>query len=168
MKKIILKLKGITFPLFALKYKPYKIEYSSDSIYCYTTPISHRATLDNKQLDGDYFSRLLEMENRIKFDYTCKNIQDVIYSRVKWGIDSIGKIHDLSRMESVKWESRRIRRIHKNLVWLHKISYPFKIDTLETIEASTDMYATIVYINNEWYIKEFTLDKDVSKRKIVV
>jgi hypothetical protein len=168
MKKTILKLTNISFPLFALSKKPYKVEYSSDKIYCYTTPESHRATLDNKNLPGDYFSRLLQMDNRITFDYTCKNIQDIIYAKVAWGIDSAGNIHDLSTQTAVTWESRKIRRINKNLIWLHKISYPFKINTNEEIVASTDMYATIIYVNNEWYIKEFTLDKITENRKMTV
>lgn len=168
MKSNILKLTGISFPVFCLKHKPFKLEYSSSSIYCYIHEDSNRATLDNKDIPGDYFHRLFSMKHRVTFDYTCNSIQDIIYSRTQWGIDCNGKIHDFSKRYIVPWESRRIKRIHKNLIWLDKISYPFKINTNEELPITTETYATIVYVNNEWYIKEFTLDKCITKQRITV
>ena len=33
---------------------------------------------------GDYFARLAQMYQRLKFDYTSKNLQELIFSGCKW------------------------------------------------------------------------------------
>lgn len=169
MRKNILKLTNISFPFFGLKKAPDTIEYSIDKIFIYSGPTSHKATLDDKNLSGDYFARLLQMNNRVHFDFTCKNIQDIVYSKVNWGVDSAGIIHDLRVPQSVDWEIKQVKRVKQNLVWLDKISYPFEINTLEQLDLDTrDMYALVVLINNEWYIKEFTNEKNINKKRITV
>lgn len=169
MKKNILKLRNISFPFFGLKKAPDTIEYTLDKIYTYSGPNAHKATLDDKNLSGDYFARLLQMKNRVRFDFTCKNIQDIVYSKVNWGVDSAGIIHDLSVPQAVEWQIKRVKRSSNNLVWLDKISYPFEINTLEDLNLDTkDMNAVVVLINNEWYIKEFTSEKTIDKKRITV
>lgn len=163
---IISKFKGITFPLFALKNKPYKMLYGIDKMYIIKHEGSHKETLDDKRISGDYFSRLLKLENRVTFDYTCKNIQDIIYTAPKWGIDSLARPFDLSKKELVQAKVVKIKKINNNLIWLNSISYPFRLNTKERLEIADDAYAVIVQVNNEWFIKEFLMDP-IAMNKII-
>ena len=130
------KFLGINYPFFGLIKKPYKVIYTLDKILIKKHENSHNETVDDKTLSGDYFSRLVNIDNRLKFNYTCRNLQDVLISNIKWGIDCKGIPHDLS----VK----------------------------ETIVVNDQLFASIVHIHNEWYIKEFTYDKDIKKAVAVV
>jgi len=159
MKKNTSKFDGIAFPLFGLKRKPYKIMYSKDTISCYIHKEDSISTIDNRKYPGDYFSRLLHMSSRIQFDSTCNNIQDIIMSKIRWGIDKNAVIHDLSNLVRVPADYRRVIKIENNLVWVRKISYPFKISSLENISTSDEIYATIIKINGVWYLTEFSYEK---------
>tara|TARA_B110000285_G_C15141085_1_gene630788 strand:+ start:1281 stop:1775 length:495 start_codon:yes stop_codon:yes gene_type:complete len=162
------KFLGINYPFFGLIKKPYKVIYTLDKILIKKHENSHNETVDDKTLSGDYFSRLVNIDNRLKFNYTCRNLQDVLISNIKWGIDCKGIPHDLSVKEYVSMDKRKIIRIKGNLVWLHNISYPFVVNTKETIVVNDQLFASIVRIHNEWYIKEFTYDKDIKKAVAVV
>lgn len=168
MTKHISKFIGINYPLFALKKKPFKLVYSIDSIYAIKSEGNILETVDNKNLSGDYFSRLLQMVNRINFDYTCKNLQDVIYSKPQWGIDSTAQPVDLSRREPVKAKTLKVRKVKNNLIWLDSISYPFKLSTNERIILTDAVYAVVVNINNEWYITSFTDEKQTVDRLVYI
>jgi hypothetical protein len=163
------KFLGINYPFFGLVKKPYKVIYTLDKILLKRyDENSHLETVDDKTLPGDYFSRLLNIDNRLKFNYTCKNLQDVLISNIKWGIDCKGIPHDLSMLEYVSMDKRKITRIKNNLIWLQNISYPFVVNTNETITLNDQLFASIVNINNEWYIKEFTYDKDIKRAVVAV
>lgn len=168
MKKSISKFKGISFPLFALKQKPYKVLYDLDKIYIIKHPDSHKETVDDKKLAGDYFSRLIQLENRLKFDYTCKDLQDVIYAEPKWGIDSKAKPHDFSTKEAADTKIVKIKKVKNNLVWLESISYPFRLNTKERLELVDETYATIVKVNNEWFIKNFSMQPASTHKTIYI
>lgn len=159
MKKTILKYKGITFPLFALSKEPYKIEYTLDKAYIFKTHNSHKELLDDKSLEGNYFDRLLQIDKRILFDFTCTSLQDLVYCKAKWGIDSNGIPHNFSKKYKAKVDTRKVERMRGNLIWLYNISYPFKVNTQEKLELEENLYAKIVHVNNEWYILDFCLDK---------
>lgn len=168
MKKTILKYCNIQFPVFTLKKKPYSIVYDNYKIYCIIDSGSHRRTVDDKSLSGDYFARLLQLEHRVDFDYTCKNLQDLIFTNSKWGIDSHSIPHDFSKLEAVPVEKRLIVKTYKNLVWLKNVSYPFELLTNETLQLKDEIYATIVYVNGEWFLKEFSYDKTLSRPYVYV
>lgn len=159
MKKTISKFECIKYPLFALKHKPYEIIYSIDCIYAVKNKGSNLETVDNKNLEGDYFSRLLQLVNRIKFDYTCKNLQDVIYNKPTWGMDSAAQPIDLTNKVTARTKSLKVRRVKNNLIWLESISYPFKVNTNEQLILQDIIYATVVNINYEWYILKFSQEK---------
>lgn len=158
MRQTTSKFNGINFPLFALKQKPYKILYDIHKIYVVKYKDSHKETIDDKNLNGDYFARLLQLENRVNFDYTCRNLQDIIYSSPKWGVDATAKPCDLSAREAVAAKVVKVKRIISNLVWLESISYPFRLNTKERLDIADEAYAVIVKVNNEWFIKEFSID----------
>jgi hypothetical protein len=158
MKKTISKFDNIVFPFFALKQKPYKIIYSVDYIYAIDKPGGHRQTIDNKNLQGDYFARLLQLENRISFDYTCKNLQDLILCEAKWGLDSTARPFDLTKKEQVQSRTVKVKKIVGNLVWLDKISYPFRLITNEQLDVNDNIFAIIIKVKQDWYIKRFIYD----------
>lgn len=165
MKKIISKYDGIVFPFFALKKKPYKLLYSADTICAITKTDGSLETVDDKKLQGDYFARLLQLENRITFHYTCKNLQDLILCNAKWGMDSTAVPFDLTKKEPVAARIVKVKKIKGNLVWLHSIPYPFRLSTVEPLDLDDRMYAIIIKVKHEWYIKKFTHDK-INIRKV--
>lgn len=168
MRKTTSKFEGITYPLFALKSKPYQLVYSTERICAIKTKGSNLETVDDKSLPGDYFSRLLQLVTRLKFDYTCKNLQDVIYTKPAWGMDSLAQPVDLTKREAVTAKCLKVRRIKNNLVWLDSISYPFKVSTNEELIVQDSIYAVVVNINYEWYILSFSSDKQTMNKTIYI
>jgi len=152
------KFSGIIYPFFGIKHKPYNVLYDLTKIQIQKTYTGHLETVDDKTLEGDYFARLAQMDQRIKFDYTCKNLQEVIFSGCKWGMDSEANPHDLSQALVASTRCAKVTKVNKNLVWLKNISYPFEIPTKEKLELNEEIYATLVQIENEWYLKEFSYE----------
>ena len=73
------KFDNIKFPFFGVKQKPYQIKYDLQKIYVQRTFTGHLETVDDKSIEGDYFARLASLDQRLKFDFTCKNLQELIY-----------------------------------------------------------------------------------------
>ena len=134
----------------------------------YRNKDSHKETVDDKSLEGDYFARLLQLEKRVEFDCTCKDLQQLILKRPSWGMDAKATPFDLSTPMYCRGIKRRVVKTIDNLLWLDKISYPFKIPTEENLSFDDTIYATLVSINNEWYIKHFTFDDTPLDRKIQI
>ena len=146
----------INYPIFTLRKKPYKILYTKSKILVKREKSSHLETLDDKDYGGDYFMRLIQIDKRIKFDYTCGGLQDLILSKSKLGIDSKAKVHELPKFTGTKKEIRKVVRAAKNFIWVKYISYPFKIKTVQNISNDIEnLSAEIIKIDNEWYIKRF-------------
>ena len=162
------KFNNISYPFFGLTKKPYETIYSLDKIYIRRYINSHLETVDDKNISGDYFSRLLTLDNRLRFDYTCKNLQDIIISNIKWGVDCKAIPHDLSTQESVSADKRKVTRVKNNLIWLKNISYPFTLSTNESIKVVDDLYASIVKVKHEWYIREFTYEKELKRAVVLI
>ena len=160
--------KKITYPLFGLYSKPYNISFTLEKIYINRNKDSHKETVDDKSLEGDYFARLLQLEKRVEFDCTCKDLQQLILKRPSWGMDAKATPFDLSTPIYCRGIKRRVVKTIDNLLWLDKISYPFKIPTEENLSFDDRIYATLVSINNEWYIKHFTFDDTPLDRKIQI
>ena len=158
--------KEIKFPIFGLKKKPYAVEYTTEKILVIKTEGSHKETADDKTLEGDYFARLAQMEVRLDFDCTCKDIQQLVYERPKWGMDAWAKPHDMSELMYCRAIKRKVVKTNDNLLWFRNISYPFSIPTDQKLNFEDDMYGVLVSINNEWYIKQFTLDDSPISTKI--
>ena len=148
----------IAFPFFGFKEKPYEINITFDRIEIKKHKDSHFETVDNKYFIGDYFNRLLQMNPRTNFDYTCKNVEEILVSKVKWGLDKNAIIHDLSKKDTFPARDVKIKKVKDNLIWLEKVSYPFKINTDQILFIEDVLFARIIYINNEWYLKEFLME----------
>ena len=152
------KFDGITYPFFGLIEKPYAISYDLSKIYVIRRKDSHRETVDDKNLQGDYFARLAQMNQRLKFDTTCANLQQLIISKVRWGMDANAKPYDLTQQESVKATSKQIIKTRGPHIFVKGITYPFTMPTNETLdfEKSDELFMTLVFINKEWYPFEIT------------
>ena len=158
------KFDGIVYPFFGLKEKPYAISYDLTRIYVVRHKDSHRETVDDKSLQGDYFARLAQLNKRLKFDATCKDIQQLIISQIKWGMDATAKPFDLSNKEPFKAMNEKIVKTRGSYIFVKGVSYPYKMHTNETLEISKtdEMYTTMIYVDGEWYPYEITNEwKDV-------
>lgn len=152
------KFSDIVYPFFGIKHKPYLVKYDLTKILIQKMRTGHLETVDDKSLNGDYFARLAQLEHRLKFDYTCKNLQEVIFSGCKWGMDSKADPHDLSKPLVASTYCGKVSKVNENLVWIKNISYPFEIPTHEKLELNEEIYAVLVKVEDEWYLKEFSLD----------
>ena len=79
-----MNLNSIKYPFFGLFKKPYNISFTLDKIFVNRNKDSHKETVDDKSLQGDYFARLLQIDKRIEFDCTCKDLQQLILKRPNW------------------------------------------------------------------------------------
>lgn len=161
MNQTILKYEGIKYPLFTLATKPTSIIFEGDKLICVDRS-GTRHTLDDKSLPGNYFERLLQLKQRAFFNATCRNLQDLVFSRAQWGIDVNGQPHDFTKKYKVRAEYRQVKRIENNLVWLRNISYPFELNTREEINLKDAVFAKVILVNGEWYLREFSYDTDSS------
>ena len=109
------KFDNIKFPFFGVKQKPYQIKYDLQKIYVQRTFTGHLETVDDKSIEGDYFARLANLDQRLKFDYTCKNLQELIYSKAKWGMDCEANPFDLTKPMSVN-DRNPIMSIDTNII----------------------------------------------------
>ena len=153
------KFSKITFPFFGLLKKPYEINITFDKIQIRRLISSPLETLDDKNLEGDFFARLFQLEKRNDFSVTCKDIQECLNSKVKWGLDKNAIIHDLSKLETIPAKTVKIKYVKENLIWFYNISYPFKIHTNQDLSFDDKdvIYGRLLFINNEWYLKEFSM-----------
>ena len=152
------KFSKIAFPFFCFKKKPYEINITFDKIEIKKHLNSHFETVDNKNFIGDYFSRLIQIKPRVNFELTCKDVQECITTKAIWGLDKNAIIHDLSPKVTFLARTVKIKKVKDNFVWLDKVAYPFKINTKEVLFIDEILYARIIYINNEWYLKEFLME----------
>jgi hypothetical protein len=69
---------------------------------------------------------------------------------------------------AAKIEKRQVTKVVGNLFWLRNISYPFEIPTQENISLEDTIYATMVFVNGEWFLKEFSYDSKLERPYIYV
>jgi len=162
-----MKLNQIKFPLFGLYKKPYEIKYSLSKIQLRREEISHLETVDDKSLSGDYFARLAQLNKRLMFDCTCKDIQQLIYERPKWGMDARSQPFDLSGSIYCPAMKKPVVKVRNNLIWFKGISYPFKIPSNNDLHVISGIYGVLVQYRLEWYIKQFTYDDKPLIRKYI-
>ena len=155
------KFKGINFPFFGLKEKPYDIKFSLNNIEIKISSTDNQwKVVDDKSLRGNYFFRNVQMlgkkYTKVTFDYTCRDIKEIINSKCKWGVDDTAQIFDLTTKEKFKLTCKKIKKIQENMIWVEQISYPFEIPYMIDDFKSHDLYALLVNVNNTWYVKNFT------------
>lgn len=169
MKKSILqKYRNIAFPIFTTNTKPYQLEYTADKVYLLTSASVQKHLIDDKNLHGDYFGRLLQLKTRFIYDNTSRDLQQLLLTDAKWGMDSNAIPHDLSKKYAVPAEKRKVKKIVDSLVWVQGVSYPFEINTKESFSNLDELYVTIAHVNGEWFIKSFSHDKNISRPYIYV
>ena len=84
-------------------------------------------------------------------------------------MDAKARPHDISEMSYYTSLKLPVKKVRENFVWFDKISYPFEIPTQEDLEIPKDIYGVLISLENEWFLREFTLsDKNVGIRKKVL
>lgn len=151
------KFSNITFPFYGLKQIPEDISFKEQKILVKFN--TQWMVLDDKSLKGNYLQRQIQMleqkYTKLNFNYTCRNMIELLSSKAKWGADSDAIIHDLSNREKFSIICRKIRAIKENLIWVDKISYPFEVNT-EKLNVNSDYYVTLIHIDRSWYPLEFS------------
>lgn len=159
------KFSRISFPLFGLK-NVIKFEFTLDKVF--TTINSQKLIVDDKNIkNNSYLSRLIELDSRkdyqrIKFDLTIRNMEELLKSNCKIGIDNLGNIYNFDIKEQVKYSEREIIKIKEHYFWFKNISYPFKIELEnmeEIINNKSYYYGKLTYINKNWYLLGITDEK---------
>lgn len=155
------KFYNIHFPFYGLVKKPSEIKFDGDRILIRKTPKGAALVLDDRSfLTPDYLTRVFKIENKYEdnrcvFDYTCRKLEELLRSNVKWGIDNKAQLHDLSNKEIFKYKVTKVERSKDTLFWVKGISYPFNIpEHLLGIDIGS-MSVGLVYIDNVWYLHRF-------------
>jgi len=162
------KFKDIVFPFFARKHNPYSVKYKKDKILVKITSHSKEAIIDIVSEDNEnfsYFERIASLDNRVVFDYTCRNLTELLNCEAHWGVDSLGKVFDLINTERFRTKLTKIRKIKKGLFWVNSVSYPIQIDKsidLETADFEV-LKPVLLYIDNQWVLYKFTYEAAVSE-----
>ena len=167
------KYSNIKYPLYGLS-SIIELDFSLDKIY--TTIKGQTFIVDDKSIPlTSYFSRLLSLEvtphvSRIKFDYTIRNLEELIKSGCKMAFDDDAYLYNFSRPEWFKYSEREIVKTHNTYMWFSRISYPFKLD-LENMEEilknKQDYYGKLVYIENCWYLLGLS-DEKSNREKLLL
>lgn len=167
------KFKDIVFPFFGKRDNPYDVVFKKDRILVregnniFIGKLADLITTDNQHLD--YLARLAGIDNRIVFDYTCRNLSELLNSKAYWGIDSVGKVFDLANPQKFKAKVSSIRKFKKGLIWVTGVSYPMIVNStidLENVDLKV-LKVVLLYIDNEWIIYKFTYDISTSEYIVV-
>lgn len=127
------KFYNIEFPFFGLKEKPFDIQYTFAGIKIQKTEIDNYIDVDIVSLTGkNYIDRLTilkakDYENTTNFDITARDMEELIHSNCRWGVDSNCNIFDLSNKEQYTITYKPVEKVIDNYFWIKGISYPFKI-----------------------------------------
>lgn len=155
----------INYPAFALKEAPYKVTFKEDSITIIKQPDGKEYIFDVMVEDANsYVERLFyieeEMNNRIQFDYTILNKEQLVFSyeNLGWCVDAVGKIFNLGHKQNLPVQCRKVKNIKGNKIWLEKILAPFDLPVTVEESNADELWATIVSVNNVWYIKKFSYE----------
>jgi hypothetical protein len=156
---------GISFPVFALKKKPYDFVIRLDSIAVQMQEDADWHTIDKYTDKTPLLNRYVEVKDEFFFfDYTCTNLTQLISKKIEWAIDARAKIYDLRLKQTFKARTVSVVKTRGNLIWVDTVSYPFKLSK-NILDPSIirEQYATIVYIDQVWYLYKFSSFKEPTK-----
>jgi len=157
------KFYGIIYPFFGLNKKPYEIKYKESLILLKRTSKSQYLILDDKELScKTYVNRIFEMEKeyeneRVRFDITARNLEELLQTKVKWGIDSSAKVFELHKKEIFKIKCSTIEKRKEDLLWVKGISYPFEFPKYLSCTTFGNLYVYLVNVDEEWHLYKFSL-----------
>lgn len=107
-----------------------------------------------------FLDRYIRSNSTFFFDATVLNISQLITSKVVWLVDKEAKIHNLTKKERFEAKSLKITRAGAGVCWVTGISYPFEIRAkLINYRLLLSQYATVVKIDRQWVLYEFTAFK---------
>ncbi len=152
------KFYGIKFPAFGLLEPPFNYRVNTETIEVQKKEFGKYFFVDRFDQDKNILQRYLQVkEEDYSFDVTCLNMSQLITKEVKWIIDANFKIYNLSKKQEFKARNVKIRKIRRNVFWVHTVSYPFKIRRgMIDLKELLDQWVTIVYIDNMWHLYKFT------------
>jgi len=143
------KFSNISYPIFGLSKKP-KLNYEGTKLYLTKNKVWY--LLNDTSINCNYIDKLLLLKNRVKFDYTCRSLNELILSKVVWGVDNKCNIYDLSVRQKFKFCCRKIIDQKDKYIIVKDISYPFIIPEQFNQANMIGMYAHLAYIEYCWYI----------------
>lgn len=115
---------------------------------------------DRNKKSDNYIGRLASIseEVRIKYDATALNLEQLINSDIKWGLDKNAQVYDLSNKEKFKFKCTKVMKQKNNLIWVNNISYPFVLpEHLKNIDNIEKLHVFLVYIDLVWHIYKFSM-----------
>lgn len=124
---------------------------------------SGKILIDNRFKYLKYPDALLQMDiekiERVKFEYTIRNVGELIRAKIKWGVDVNSTIHDLSIKEKFKARVVKAKKIRGQYLWLNTVTYPFDFSMDLPIDDHelTAYFFTIVYIDYRWEIYDINV-----------
>jgi len=152
------KFYGVSYPIFALKKKPYDFSIRLNSISVKKTENDEWHIIDEYQEKTSLLKRYVQVKDDFFFfDYTCTNTTQLISKKIEWGIDAKAKIYDFREKQKFKARTVQVVKVRDNLIWVNTVSYPFKL-TKNIVDEATlrEQYITIVYIDEVWYLYRFS------------
>jgi len=162
------KYSGIKFPFFGLRKIPLDIKYTRDTIYVFLKDrwvlLDDRSKLPDPPL---YFNRLMCLDlqgiDRVMFDFTCIRMEQLLKSQIKWGIDALGTVFDLSKKEKFLLKCTRVKKVKNNLMWVKGITYPFVLKYQLSKSLNKFLFVELVQIDLTWYLHRFTYKYNFKK-----
>ena len=166
----------IEYPAFALKDVPFKVSYKDDSIIITRQPHGKEYIFDIMVEDVEKYSeRLFKLEeqhpdDRIVFDYSIINREQLVFSyeNLEWCVDSSGQIYNLTHKQNLPVECRKVIKLKDKKIWLDKILAPFDLKVPVENSNVDELWATIVNINGEWFLKSFSYEYENYSDYIVI
>lgn len=160
-----MKYDGITYPFFGIDVVPDEVKYTQVEVYF--TINNKKLIVDDKTINKDsYLDRLVVLKKRddcIEFKYTASGVQEILFSRIPFGVDYYGKVFDLSKKEEVPFKCARIEKIKKDYLWVKGVSYPFRFRYGIVINANRFLFAHLVKVNNVWHFYDVSYEYDDRK-----
>ena len=168
-------LNEINYPAFGLKEAPFQVKYGETDIRIIKHPGGKEYIFDQMIEDVDsYTERLFKIEddteNRIQFDYTVLNREQLVFSyeNIDWCVDQTGKIYNLQHKQNLPVQCRKVIKVKGDKIWLDKILAPFELKVPVEESNIDELWATIVGINKEWFVKSFSYEYIEYKNYYVV
>lgn len=147
----------ITYPFFGL-FKVPEISVEFDKISTLLSDSYKTAKINSSS--SNYLEELLSIDSsekneRIKFQVTAQSTQELIMlpRRCVWGVDTTGRIHNLSRYQEFEHISIKPTKITLNkYIWFNKVTRPITVPmSIKNIEEDLLYYwFSFLYIDNVW------------------
>lgn len=160
------KFYGIKFPAFGLETPPFRYLITNNQIKIQREFEGRWDIIDDYNDKESLMSRYLQREDNFGFDATILRMEHLLSGNINWVIDANAKVYDLSKKANFLARSVKVKALRGNVIWVDTVSYPFRLQTRVLSPTILKQYATIVYIDEVWYIQKFTTLKEKSRTRV--